>query len=168
MHVEHSVDLPVPVDVGWRALVDWERQADWMLDADSVRVLTDAREGVGVRLAVRTRLFGIPAFVEPMEVVVWDPPRRLVVRHGGPVAGTGSWVLDPAPGGARLTWSEDVALRLPVVGALAARAYAPIMRALMGRAADGLRRSLIASGPRRLRRDAAGAVANASEAPWRR
>jgi hypothetical protein len=165
MLVERSIDLPVPVDVAWRALVDWERQPDWMLDADSVRVVSAARGGVGVRLAVRTRVLGIPAFVEPMEVIGWDPPRRLVVRHGGPVAGTGTWTLDPAPGGVRFTWCEDVTLRLPLLGKMAARVYAPVMRALMGRAADGLRRSLIAAGPRR---DDAGAAASARGATWRR
>jgi uncharacterized protein YndB with AHSA1/START domain len=165
MHVERTIDLPVPVDVAWRALVDWERQADWMLDADSVRVLGEAREGVGVRLAVRTRLLGVPAFVEPMEVVEWDPPRRLVVRHGGPLAGTGTWSIDPALGGARFTWSEDVALRLPLVGSAVARVYAPVMRVLMGRAADGLRRSLISTGPSR---GQGRPVSNAAEARWRR
>src|SRR4030095_2635598 len=49
-------------------------QADWMLDADRVRVVGDRRTGVGVRLAVRTRIFGLPAFTEPMEGVGWGPP----------------------------------------------------------------------------------------------
>ena len=83
----------------WSVLVDWERQADWMLDADRVEVVSDTREGVGVRLAVKTRLLGVPAFTEPMEVTVWEPPRRLVIRHGSLVAGTGIWDLVPMDGG---------------------------------------------------------------------
>jgi uncharacterized protein YndB with AHSA1/START domain len=149
MHVERSIVLPERVDAVWSLLVDWERQAEWMADADSVRVVGDLREGVGVRLAVRTRLLGVPAFVEPMEVVAWEPPRRLVVRHGGPLVGTGTWSLEPVAGGARFTWSEDVSLRVPIVGELAARGYAPVLRVFMSRAGEGLRRSLIASGPRR-------------------
>ncbi|MEX0651468.1 MAG: hypothetical protein WD186_05515, partial [Actinomycetota bacterium] len=69
MLIERVIALPVPIEEAWTALLDWERQADWMLDADSVTVVSDEREGVGVRLAVRTRLFGIAAFTEPMEVV---------------------------------------------------------------------------------------------------
>ncbi len=73
-------------------LTRWERQSDWMLDADEVVVRSDIREGVGVRLRVRTRVFQVPAFVEPMEVTAWDPPRSLTIAHGGPVRGRGTWL----------------------------------------------------------------------------
>lgn len=127
--------------------MDWERQADWMLDADRVRVVSSHREGVGVRLAVRTRLFGIPAFTELMEVTDWDPPARLTIRHGGPVAGEGTWTLEDVPGGTRFTWAEDVRLQIPAGGELAARCYAPVLRLLMGRAMQGLRRYVVSTGP---------------------
>ena len=120
-----------------------------MLDADSVTVVSDLREGVGVRLAVRTRLFGIPAFVEPMEVTAWDPPRRLEIRHGSLVSGVGTWTLAPVDGGTAFTWREDIELAVPFAGDLAARCYRPVMRALMGRAMEGLRRHVIALGPAR-------------------
>ncbi len=141
--------LPTTPDEAWAVLVDWERQADWMLDADRVEVVSETREGVGVRLAVKTRLFGVPAFVEPMEVTAWDPPRRLGIRHGALVAGTGVWDLVPLAGGTGFRWSEDIRLRVPVVGELAARLYRPVMSALMGRAQRSLRRHIIAMGPMR-------------------
>ena len=119
-----------------------------MLDADRVEVVSESREGVGVRLAVRTRILGLPAFTEPMEVIGWEPARRLVLRHGGPVGGEGTWTLTPEPGGTRFVWSEDVRLGVPIVGEAAARLYAPALRWLMRRAAEGLRRAVIASGPR--------------------
>ena len=141
--------LPVPIEEAWTVLMDWERQADWMLDADSVTVVSDQREGVGVQLAVRTRLFGIAAFTEPMEVVGWDPPRRLDIRHGSLVVGSGAWILDPIAGGTRFTWREEVRLAVPVLGELAAAIYRPIMRGLMDQAMKGLRGYLIATGPAR-------------------
>jgi hypothetical protein len=144
-----ETSLPCPPEEAWAILLAWERQADWMLDADRVDVLGDLREGVGVRLAVRTRILGLPAFTEPMEVVAWDPPRRLAVRHGSLVSGEGTWLLSPEPGGTRFAWIEDVRLRVPVVGELVANLYAPILRRLMGRAATGLRRRVIDAGPRR-------------------
>jgi carbon monoxide dehydrogenase subunit G len=147
MEVERSVVLPTTPSAAWSILMDWERQADWMLDADRVEVVSDHREGVGVRLAVRTRIGGIPAFTEPMEVTAWEPPRRLAIRHGSVVAGSGTWTLVPVTGGTRFTWHEDVRLRVPVVGDLAARAYRPVMSRLMARAMDGLRRHVIALGP---------------------
>ena len=147
MTVERSIDLPCPIAEAWDVLTRWERQVDWMLDADEIVVRTEQREGVGVRLDVRTRLFQIPAFTEPMEVTAWDPPRSLAIAHGGLVAGHGRWVLSPIDGGTRFTWTEDVELRVPIVGGLAAAIYAPVMRMLMGRAQDGLRRLIIATGP---------------------
>ena len=137
-----------PAEV-WAVLMDWERQADWMLDADSVTVVSERREGVGVRLAVRTRLFGVPAFTEPMEVTGWEPPRRLTIRHGALVSGTGTWSLEPVTGGTRFTWSEDIRLATPVIGGVAARLYRPVMHTLMGRAMRGLRGFVIALGPAR-------------------
>ena len=110
-----------------------------MSDADRVEVVSANREGVGVRLAVRTRILGLPAFTEPMEVIGWEPPRRLVLRHGGLIAGEGTWTLTPEPGGTRFVWTEDVRLGVPRVGEAAARLYAPVLRRLMRRAAAGLR-----------------------------
>ena len=147
MHVEREIVLPTTPEAAWAVLVDWERQADWMLDADRVEVVSPSREGVGVRLAVRTRLFGVPAFIEPMEVAAWDPPRRLEIHHGSVVAGTGVWELVAVQGGTRFRWSEDIRLHVPVAGELAARAYRPVMRALMGRAQASLRQHIIAIGP---------------------
>jgi carbon monoxide dehydrogenase subunit G len=149
VRVERVIVLPVPPATAWDVLMDWERQADWMLDADSVEVVSEHREGIGVRLAVKTRIAGVPAFTEPMEVVGWDPPVRLEIRHGRFVAGTGVWTLDPILEGTRFTWTEDIRLAVPAVGELAARAYRPIMRILMGRAMTGLRRHIIAMGPSR-------------------
>ena len=149
MRIDRTIVLPIPPEDAWAVLVDGERQADWMLDADRVDVVSPVREGVGVRLAVRTRLAGIPAFTEPMEVSAWEPPHRLEIRHGGPVAGTGTWTLTATAGGTRFGWTEEVRLRIPVVGEAAARCYRPVMGVLMRRAMAGLRRHVIATGPRR-------------------
>jgi len=150
--VERSIVVPCPPEEAWNVLTEWERQVDWMLDADEIMVRSEQRVGVGVRLVVRTRLFQIPAFTEPMEVTAWDPPRSLAIAHGGPVRGLGTWTLAAVEGGTRFTWIEDVELRVPVVGAVAAALYAPVMRVLMGRAQRQLRRVIIASGPARTQR----------------
>ena len=130
-------------------LVDWERQADWMRDADRVEVLTSHREGVGVTVDVRTRVFGVPVFTERLEVLDWDPPGRLVIAHRRFIGGTGTWTLEPADGGTRFTWSEDISLPVPVLGELALRVYRPFMRYLMGSAMEGLRAFIVATGPAR-------------------
>jgi hypothetical protein len=149
VHVERAIVLPTTPEDAWAVLVDWERQADWMLDADRVDVVSASREGVGVRLAVKTRLFGVPAFTEPMEVTVWDPPKRIAILHGSLVAGLGVWDLVPMEGGTAFRWSEDVRLHVPAVGEFAARLYRPVMSTQMARAQRSLRRHIIAIGPMR-------------------
>jgi hypothetical protein len=147
MRTSVETSLPCPPEEAWAVLLAWERQADWMLDADRVEVVGERREGVGVRLAVRTRILGVPAFTDRMSVVAWDPPRRLVLRHGAIVVGEGTWALEPEPGGTRFVWIEDVRPSLPIVGELAARAYAPVLRRLMRRSSARLGRRVIDAGP---------------------
>lgn len=84
-----------------------------------------------------------------MEVIAWEPPRRLAMRHGSVVEGTGTWSLEADAGGTRFVWAEDIRLRVPLVGAAAAWFYRPVTRLLMARAVAGLRAHVIANGPRR-------------------
>ena len=136
MQITESVHLPVGTHEAWRRLIAWEDQAEWMKDAAWVKVASAQREGVGTQIRVKTLLYGIPAFVEPMEVIAWDPPRSLRIRHGAIVKGTGTWTFEPGADGdasstTRFTWTEDIALRAPVIGELAARIYSRFMRRLM-------------------------------------
>jgi hypothetical protein len=145
--VSRSIVLPTRVEEAWSVLADWERQADWMRDADRVEVLTPHREGRGVVLAVRTRVYGVPLFTERLEVIGWDPPSRLVIAHRSFVGGTGTWSLAPVEGGTRFTWTEDISLPVPVLGELGLRVYRPFMHLLMGKAMADLRSFVVATGP---------------------
>ncbi len=140
-----SVDgaLPVGRETAWAYLVRWERQAAWMADADEVRVIGPQRQGVGVRIAVRTRVLDVPTFTEILEVVRWEPPRLLQIAHTRFVDGVGEWRLDAIDDGrTRFTWTESLRLPVPVLGEVALRVYALVMRRLMRRAIDGLAREL--------------------------
>lgn len=143
MRVEAEAILPATPERAWSALTDWERQPEWMRDADSVRVLTPSREGVGVRIAVKTRVLGMPLLTEILEVVEWRPPDYLAVRHTGFVRGTGAWRFERDDAGTRYLWIEDLSLPVPVIGEVALLVYRPFMRRLMRLAVDDLRRSLV-------------------------
>jgi hypothetical protein len=68
-------------------------------------------------------------FSDPMEVTAWHPPHRADVRHlGGVVRGTGSFIVEPAPGGAWLTWVEDLQAPLGQVGRVGLGLLAPVAR----------------------------------------
>ena len=94
MNATATIDLQATAELVWERVVAWELQPLWMRDAADVRVLTSHRAGPGVRVAVRTRVAGVPAFTDPLEVTVWDPPRRLVLAHRGFVRGVGEWTLE--------------------------------------------------------------------------
>jgi hypothetical protein len=141
-----SAVVPVSQSDLWRVLVRWEDQAGWLRDADEVRVLTRQREGVGVLLAVRTRVLGVPAFTERLEVTVWDPPRRLTIAHRSFVHGVGTWSLRPETTGTRFVWTEELSLPIPVLGELALVVYRPVLRHLMRGGVEALRTAV--AGPR--------------------
>ncbi len=131
MKVSSAVTLGVSRTRAWELLMRWEDQARWMKDADSVRVVTTQREGVGTRIAVKTRVLNVPLFTEQLEVTVWDPPRQLVMAHRSFVRGVGTWAFDAVKGATRFTWTEDLSLPIPVLGELALVVYRPFMRHLM-------------------------------------
>lgn len=133
----------MPVERAWAALLRWEDQVRWLEDADSVRVLTSAREGVGVMIAVKTRVLNVPLFTERLEVVEWDPPRRLTMAHRSFVRGVGTWELRPHPAGTRFIWTEKLSLPVPLLGELALLVYRPFMRYLMREGLRGLRRYVV-------------------------
>jgi hypothetical protein len=146
MRVETSAVLPATQTALWDVLRRWEEQPRWMRDADDVRVIGERRDGTGTRVAVRTRVWGVSAFTEPLEVTEWDPPRRLALAHRGFVRGSGSWALEPEGAGTRLRWTEDLALPIPVLGEAALLLYRPILRRLMRGSLADLRAYVLAGG----------------------
>jgi hypothetical protein len=95
---------------------------------------------VGERLVADTRLLGV-GFRDPMEVTRFDPPTRIDVRHlGRVVRGTGTFLVEPAPGGAWFVWAEDVELPLGVAGRLGFAVVGPAFRLLLRRSLRRLAR----------------------------
>ena len=136
LHVERV--LRAAPEAVWAVLSDWERQADWMPDVAWMRVEGPAR-GDGARLLVRTRVLGIPATTDVLEVVAWEPPRRLRVAHRGMVTGWGEWRLEPRPGpGTLFVWDEQLRLPYGAVGEAGLRAYGPLQRAMLRRSLRNL------------------------------
>jgi Polyketide cyclase / dehydrase and lipid transport len=142
VRISAQVELALPPGEAWRRLLAWEDQITWIEDAVSVRVLTSYRRGVGVVVAVRTRVLGIPLLTDRLEVTVWDPPRRLVMAHRSLVRGVGEWFLQRVGGGTRFTWTEELALPVPILGELIMVAYRPFMHRLMRRSLSNLERTV--------------------------
>jgi hypothetical protein len=107
-----------------------------MVDAVSVRVISPERIGVGVRIAVRTRILGVPLLTDVLEVTEWEPPRRLVMVRRGFVRGLGVWVLEAADGGTGFRWEEEIRVPIPLLGELLLCLYRPLTRRLMRRSLE--------------------------------
>ena len=133
--------LNAPQEHVWDVLTDWERQASWMPDVAWIRVLSPERQ-LNARMAVRTKVFGVPLLTDSFHVVVWDRPRRLVVRHVGLVRGSGEWLLDRRGHRTWFRWTEDLMLPIPVIGALVLRAYRSVLRWTFLRSVRSLRRQV--------------------------
>ncbi len=137
--IEERVAVAAPPELVWEAVTDWAGQSEWMLG--TTLTVEPGPPGVGQRFTAVTAL-GPVGFADPMEVTAWDPPRRADVRHlGDVVRGTGTFTVDPAPGGAWLTWTEDLEVPFGWAGVAGLKALEPLAR-------GGLRVSL-----RRMARD---------------
>jgi hypothetical protein len=103
-----SVVVTAEPELAWRAVTDWNRQDEWMI-ATKVRTVGGG-SGVGARLRAVTGVAGL-GVVDTMEIIRWEPPRLCQVRHTGRILrGLGAFAVEPAPGGARVCWSESLEL----------------------------------------------------------
>jgi carbon monoxide dehydrogenase subunit G len=126
----------------WNHLSDLGSHAEWMADAESVRFLTGRTSGIGTRMEVATRL-GPFRTMDVMDVVGWEEGRRIVVRHRGAVAGTGSFTLEPeGEGRSRVIWHEILDLPWRLGGRVGGLAAAPLLRWVWGRNLRRLKRQI--------------------------
>jgi Polyketide cyclase / dehydrase and lipid transport len=147
IHLEERVAIAAPPEAVFAAVADWEGQSAWV--AFTTVTAGGGPHRVGERLLAVTRVAGV-GFSDPMEVTRWEPPRRVDVRHLGRVLrGTGTFLVEPAPGGAWFVWAEDLDLPLGVVGRLGFAVTGPLFRLLLRRSLRRLARMVEAGrGPR--------------------
>jgi len=131
--------LAAPPDRVWDVLADWERYPEWMPDVSWIRPLGPER-GEGLRLAVRTKVLGVPLVTDELLISAWEPPRRMAIEHRGLVQGPAEWQLEPDDGGTRFTWREELRMPPPMLGSLALLLYSPVLRWTFRRSMRNLRR----------------------------
>jgi carbon monoxide dehydrogenase subunit G len=145
VHLEQRVAVAAPPEAVFAAVADWERQSAWV--AFTTVTAGGGPHRVGERLLAVTKVAGV-GFSDPMEVTRWEPPRRVDVRHHGRVLrGTGTFLVEPAPGGAWFVWSEDLDLPLGVAGRLGFAVVGPAFRLMLRRSLRRLAR-MVESTPR--------------------
>jgi hypothetical protein len=131
--IEVAETMPGPPEVVWELITDWEHQGDWMLEASDFVVLSDIREGVGVRAEATVRIGGITTR-DPVEVVAWEPNRHLAIAHGGWVSGRGDIYLTAlAPARTHVFWREQLYPPLGALGVTGMMAFRPLMKRIFER-----------------------------------
>jgi len=145
IHLEERVAVAAPPEAVFAAVADWEGQSAWV--AFTTVTAGGGPHRVGERLVAVTKVAGV-GFSDPMEVTRWEPPRRIDVRHHGRVLrGTGTFLVEPAPGGAWFVWSEDLDLPLGAAGRLGFVVVGPAFRLMLRRSLRRLAR-MVESKPR--------------------
>lgn len=135
--VVHVDALPARV---WDLLVDWEGSTEWMVDATTVEVLTDRREGIGTRVRAVTRIAGFVPLTDVMEVTRWEPGRLIQVRHERwPIKGPAWFAIYPEDDGARFEWGENLVPPLGFLGEIGARILRRPIEAVLRTSANKLR-----------------------------
>ena len=132
-----STVVPAEPAAVWEDLRHIARHVEWMSDAESLRFLTDATEGVGVRFECATRV-GPMRIIDRMEVTEWRDAQVMGIRHCGVVSGSGKFRLAPRPGPVGETytefeWTEALRFKWWMGGALTATLARPVLRAVWNR-----------------------------------
>lgn len=129
VRLRERMAIAAPPERLFAAAVDWDLHGKWVLFT-KVRAEPGGHRP-GERLVADTRVAGI-GFSDPMEVTRWEPPRLIEVRHlGRVVQGTGSFQVEPAPGGAWITWTEELELPLGALGRAGFVLLKPLFRGLL-------------------------------------
>jgi carbon monoxide dehydrogenase subunit G len=118
-------------------LADPSKLGEWQTSSRSVEPLTPAPAGPGSRFRERTKAPGMREFEQITEFAEFERPSRLRVRVvGGPQPIDGTWMLEPAGEGTRVTFVAEGELR----GAM--RLVGPVIKPLIARRFAGYHRNL--------------------------
>ncbi len=126
--VEATVAVRAPVDDVFAAMVDLRSQDTWILGTTLFALESEvAVPQVGSRIAALTGVAGV-GVLDTMTVTVYEPPNLWITAHtGSAFKGTGIFRVDPAPGGSRVSWAEEIDLPFGVVGRLGWSVAAPLV-----------------------------------------
>jgi uncharacterized protein YndB with AHSA1/START domain len=123
-----STEIPAPRERVWADVAELGSHREWMADAHAIEFLSPQSTGIGTLMDVETRVGPLRTH-DLIEVVSWDPPERIAVRHTGLFSGSGEFLLEPAgPDATRFIWREEIRFPWYFGGSLGAWAAGPVLR----------------------------------------
>jgi carbon monoxide dehydrogenase subunit G len=100
IRIEHSLEISRPPEEVFALLVDLDRLPDWQSSA--IEAHSDGPLELGSLVHEKRRFLG-RELADELEVIAFNPPRRLTLRsQAGPVRLTIDHELEPNGGGTRL------------------------------------------------------------------
>jgi Polyketide cyclase / dehydrase and lipid transport len=140
-HIDVRVFIRATPQRVWDVISDLPGQASWMVDVRRLEVTSPERSGVGAVIEVTSELFGQPLVKDTMRITAWEPPHRFDVEHVGQFSGSGSFIVEAAPGGSVFIWIEDFKPPLGPLGEAGfSLAVGPHLKRVFGRSLDNVRR----------------------------
>ena len=129
--------VPAPPAAVWDDLRGIAGHVEWMRDAESIRFLGEAVEGVGARFDCVTRV-GPIRLTDRMEVTEWVDGQALGIEHRGVVSGSGRFRLAERPGPAgsvctEFEWTETLRFPWRMGGPVGAALARPVLRTIWRR-----------------------------------
>lgn len=110
-HVAEQTVIAAPIEAVFEVIADSRRALTWLEGFTRFDLAPGPERGVGARVRSQGEFMGLSVETE-LEIVDYQPPRRLVSRSKGRVRSQTSWVLDSLEGGTRVAFIGDYELPL--------------------------------------------------------
>ena len=126
--IDVSVTISRPPSEVWGYVKDIKSHTEWMLDAEAIRITSDAASGTGTRFECDTKV-GPFRLVDKMEITAWEENKLMGVKHQGIVSGWGQFSLEPrGPDRTVFRWAESLKFPWYLGGHLGQIAARPFLR----------------------------------------
>jgi carbon monoxide dehydrogenase subunit G len=110
-HVEEQAIVGAPIETVFDLIADSRRALTWLEGFTRFELVPGPERGLGATVRSEGRFLGFSVDAL-LEIVDYQPPRRLVSRSTGRVQSQTTWALDPVTDGTRVTFTGDYDLPL--------------------------------------------------------
>jgi carbon monoxide dehydrogenase subunit G len=108
-HVEESTTIAAPIEDIFELVADHRRARSWLEGFDRFEHASGPERGIGARVRAEGRFLGLTVETE-LEIIEYEPPRRLVSVSKKGVRSHTSWIMQPTETGTLVSFVGDYSL----------------------------------------------------------